>query len=73
MKQRTSKVVSEIKERMWQIFRDKGYTQTELALKMGSKQQTINKVFNHSPDIKITTMEKFAEATNTPITELWPY
>ena len=39
---------------------------------MDMKQQTLNKTLNNSKDLKISFMEKFAKAAETPISDLMP-
>jgi len=39
-----------------------GLTQEELAARLGTKKSAISRIENHAEDIKLSTLEKFAEA-----------
>jgi len=39
-----------------------GLTQEELAKKLNTKKSAISRIENHAEDIKLSTLEKFAEA-----------
>lgn len=39
-----------------------GVTQEEIAVKLGTKKSAISRIENHAEDIKLSTIEKFAEA-----------
>ena len=39
-----------------------GVTQEEIAAKLGTKKSAISRIENHAEDIKLSTIEKFAEA-----------
>jgi HTH-type transcriptional regulator / antitoxin HipB len=39
-----------------------GVTQEEIAVKLGTKKSAISRIENHAVDIKLSTIEKFAEA-----------
>ncbi len=39
-----------------------GLTQEQLALKLNTKKTAISRIENHAEDIKLSTLEKFAQA-----------
>lgn len=39
-----------------------GLTQEQLALKLSTKKSAISRIENHAEDIKLSTLEKFAQA-----------
>jgi DNA-binding XRE family transcriptional regulator len=39
-----------------------GVTQEEIAAKLGTQKSAISRIENHAEDIKLSTIEKFAEA-----------
>jgi len=39
-----------------------GFTQEELATKLNTKKSAISRIENHAEDIKLSTLEKFANA-----------
>jgi DNA-binding XRE family transcriptional regulator len=41
---------------------EKGYTQRELAEKLHTKKTAISRIENHAEDIKLSTLERFAQA-----------
>jgi len=41
---------------------DAGMTQEELARKLGTKKTAISRIENHSEDIRLSTLEKYASA-----------
>ncbi|VGO22531.1 helix-turn-helix domain-containing protein [Pontiella sulfatireligans] len=41
---------------------DAGVTQEELAVRLNTKKTAISRIENHAEDIKLSTIEKFAEA-----------
>ena len=45
-----------------QIRESKGITQEELANKIGTKKTAISRIENHTQDICLSTLEKFANA-----------
>ncbi len=48
---------------MLKLEREKiGLTQEELAVKLRTKKTAISRIENHAEDIKLSTLEKFAEA-----------
>ena len=40
-----------------------GITQEELAVRLNTKKTAVSRIENHAEDIKLSTLEKFAEAT----------
>ena len=53
------------------LRKEKGWTQDELALKMGySSKSTINKIEKNINDVNQKTMSKFAKVFNCDVTEL---
>ena len=42
---------------------DAGITQEELAARLNTKKTAVSRIENHAEDIKLSTLEKFAEAT----------
>ena len=47
-----------------------GLTQEELARRMNTKKSAISRIENHAEDIKLSTLEKFAQAIGKTI-RLW--
>jgi DNA-binding XRE family transcriptional regulator len=45
-----------------QLREDTGLTQEELALKLHTKKSAISRIENHSEDIRLSTLEKYASA-----------
>jgi len=45
-----------------------GITQEELATKLHTKKTAISRIENHAEDIKLSTLERFAEATGKRLT-----
>jgi len=45
-----------------QAREDAGFTQEELAEKLKTKKSAISRIENHAEDIKLSTLEKFANA-----------
>lgn len=45
-----------------------GLTQEELAEKLNTKKTAVSRMENHSEDIKLSTLEKFAEAIGKRLT-----
>jgi len=45
-----------------QAREEAGLTQEELALKLKTKKSAISRIENHAEDIKLSTLEKFAQA-----------
>jgi HTH-type transcriptional regulator/antitoxin HipB len=45
-----------------QAREDAGLTQEELATKLNTKKSAISRIENHAEDIKLSTLEKFANA-----------
>jgi len=45
-----------------QAREDAGLTQEELARRMNTKKSAISRIENHAEDIKLSTLEKFAQA-----------
>ena len=45
-----------------QAREDAGLTQEELAVKLNTKKSAISRIENHAEDIKLSTLEKFANA-----------
>lgn len=45
-----------------QAREDAGFTQAELAAKLNTKKSAISRIENHAEDIKLSTLEKFANA-----------
>jgi HTH-type transcriptional regulator / antitoxin HipB len=47
---------------------DAGITQEELATKLHTKKTAISRIENHAEDIKLSTLERFAEAIGKRLT-----
>ena len=47
---------------------DAGVTQEELATRLHTKKTAISRIENHAEDIKLSTLEKFAEAIGKRLT-----
>ena len=47
---------------------DAGVTQEELALRLHTKKTAISRIENHAEDIKLSTLERFAEAIGKQLT-----
>ena len=47
---------------------DAGVTQDELASRLHTKKTAISRIENHAEDIKLSTIEKFAEAVGKRLT-----
>ena len=45
-----------------QARQDEGLTQAELAVRMHTKKTAISRIENHAEDIKVSTLERFADA-----------
>jgi ribosome-binding protein aMBF1 (putative translation factor) len=45
-----------------QAREEAGFTQEELARRMNTKKSAISRIENHAEDIKLSTLEKFAQA-----------
>jgi HTH-type transcriptional regulator/antitoxin HipB len=45
-----------------QARKDAGLTQEELARRMNTKKSAISRIENHAEDIKLSTLERFAQA-----------
>ena len=45
-----------------QLREETGMTQTEIAEKLHTKKSAISRIENHSEDVKLSTLEKFASA-----------
>ena len=45
-----------------------GITQEELAIRMHTKKSAISRIENHAEDVKLSTLEKFAEAIGKRLT-----
>lgn len=45
-----------------QARKDAGLTQEEVAQRMSTKKSAISRIENHAEDIKLSTLERFAEA-----------
>ena len=45
-----------------QARKEAGFTQTELARKLGTKKSAISRLENHAQDIRLSTVEKIARA-----------
>jgi ribosome-binding protein aMBF1 (putative translation factor) len=45
-----------------QAREESGLTQEELALRLNTKKSAISRIENHAEDIKLSTLEKFANA-----------
>jgi len=51
-----------------QAREDAGLTQEELAQRLQTKKTAISRIENHAEDIKLSTLEKFAEAIGKRLT-----
>lgn len=72
MKKYTSRLVKDVKQRIIKLKCDKQLTEKELAEKIGTSQQHINKILNHNKDITLNQMEKFANAYDINVKDLLP-
>ena len=45
-----------------------GFTQEELAARLNTKKTAISRIENHADDIKLSTLERFAEALGKRLT-----
>ena len=53
-----------IGEMLKQARLDSGLTQEELAIRLKTKKTAISRIENHSEDIRLSTLEKYAKALN---------
>ena len=51
-----------------QARKDAGLTQEELARKISTKKTAISRIENHAEDMKLSTLEKFANALGKQLT-----
>jgi len=51
-----------------QARQDAGFTQEELAARLHTKKTAISRIENHAEDIKLSTLERFAEAIGKRLT-----
>ena len=51
-----------------QARQDAGFTQEELAASLQTKKTAISRIENHAEDIKLSTLERFAEAIGKRLT-----
>ncbi len=51
-----------------QAREDAGLTQEELAIKISTKKTAISRIENHAEDMKLSTLEKFANALGKQLT-----
>lgn len=51
-----------------QARQDAGFTQEELAVRLRTKKTAISRIENHAEDIKLSTLERFAEAIGKRLT-----
>ena len=51
-----------------QARQDAGFTQEELAARLRTKKTAISRIENHAEDIKLSTLERFAEAIGKRLT-----
>ena len=51
-----------------QARQDAGFTQEELAARLQTKKTAISRIENHAEDIKLSTLERFAEAIGKRLT-----
>ena len=51
-----------------QAREEAGLTQEELARRLHTKKTAISRIENHAEDIKLSTLERFAEATGKRLT-----
>jgi transcriptional regulator with XRE-family HTH domain len=72
MKKYTSRIVKEVKRKIMELKTHKNLTEKELAEKIGTSQQHINKILNHNKDITLNQMEKFANAYDINVKDLLP-
>lgn len=72
MKKYTSRLVKEVKEKIMEFKTHKNLTEKELAEKIGTSQQHVNKILNHNKDITLNQMEKFANAYDINVKDLLP-
>ncbi len=48
--------------------KEAGLTQEQLARKLNAKKTAISRIENHAEDIKLSTLEKFAQALDKTLT-----
>jgi len=51
-----------------QARQDAGFTQEEVAARLQTKKTAISRIENHAEDIKLSTLERFAEAIGKRLT-----
>ena len=51
-----------------QAREDAGLTQEELAVRISTKKTAISRIENHAEDMKLSTLEKFANALGKQLT-----
>jgi len=51
-----------------QARQEAGFTQEELAARLHTKKTAISRIENHAEDIKLSTLERFAEAIGKRLT-----
>lgn len=51
-----------------QARQEAGFTQAELAARLHTKKTAISRIENHAEDIKLSTLERFAEAIGKRLT-----
>ena len=51
-----------------QARQEAGFTQEELAARLNTKKTAISRIENHAEDIKLSTLERFAEAIGKRLT-----
>jgi len=51
-----------------QAREDAGLTQEELAIRISTKKTAISRIENHAEDMKLSTLEKFANALGKQLT-----
>ena len=51
-----------------QARQEAGFTQEELAARLRTKKTAISRIENHAEDIKLSTLERFAEAIGKRLT-----
>jgi len=57
--------------RIKEICKQKNTSVSDLAVKMGIKQESLSRAINGNPQLE--TLEKIAAALNVPVTELFQY
>ena len=61
----------ELYEKLYQLRKKSGFTQSELAEKLGTQQSNVSRLENNPSDVQVSTVMKLAEALQRPATEVF--